>query len=1364
MLGTVLIPCRGSVFKFEKYYVFFSFISLVLIFSLFLASSSKANETNPWNSFYAGNITGAIDRTLSIIETSSNISDKISWAVALLEFCNYSKDANCQEPAFKILNDTSETISVDDQTKKWIETELQNALVANAMQYPEMRQVFRDTRFEHINYFSFGDGTISNFLNAQAALALAAREEDEPVYSREVVTRLIYLLTKLPSEESYNSLRGQVLANVINISIEIGDLYTARRFFKIADEYVIDNINYLKPYIYQYLYNTSQLLASSEDAEDQRTAIKRILMAKSILSGGLFDEDLKLAELSMLQTTQIFVALKLRDWAQARYLYLTHPLYDVDRKLPIKEVQQGHELYFFGTGFLLKDSGLLEEIDLPKTDERIFSREYSWERLEETGAVLKFTKLIGLYLHKKTISGTLDPSILDEAFEVLLDQIQRNLGPTSTLNTQPSFYFQPLADYYLFEASRQKFDVDAVNLVKVIDSLNRKPAQIYGDFLASAPLKGTSDYFIAHTLFDLSSNRLSVEASILSDIVSNVETSSKQTDSLVKINASIQTLSERAKIKWQKKLGVNYKETDIQSGNALLFGFEMGGYINIYCANGKDVYYSGGYPSSEFETAAKELKGALTTTNAFSISWQDFPFDAASKLGGLIYNSNFSECFDTGAKLTFVPFGPLSGIPLSILLDQKHHGPFKTAPWAITKNSFTYASSIKEAFNAFFDDHAVAAHTFLGISNPIFDPNAQDLRVTSIDTTSQNLAFGTRSVGLENFAPLPETEIEIKAISELFENPKLLSAAEATERNLRGSHLAKFDVLSFATHGALSNEAEGLYDPSLILTQEHKKTTGYLSNFTDGVFTADEISKLNLNASIVSLSACNTATTDLSSSSKNVQSLASAFRLAGVDNVVSTLWSVESQAAAQLNIEMFKIWTSTQTTIANSLQRAQLNYLITADETKSSPAFWGPIVIIGSGQSIADKDQKLGDQVVLEIDDETGYVSGIAAGADDTLLISKNIELNPRRLSPNVERKSFDKHELNTKLISDDVYGSAIMHEALGRNLMSSISYEENEIGQFKYAPMISEYDEVGNLLWNYQYPLKSKTFTNLYSLSSLPNGNVFALLHSDFEDGSDYGLTSLSGLILSPQGKFIAENIYYSSPEPLPLNRSLVIPPAASSAYFGVVLNISKYGHTGSIQGDLGEVFSCSEPEALIYLISYENYNIFASGKIENFWVDSAFDTGDGIYLSGAMSDQCRFNLIMGGIPAFGFYKDMEFSILHKDPSFVPSKITDLYASDYGINYTQIWRPQVGGVKSRNQKEVNESLDELWDYSEPSETEDSVYSFMGVGKWESKNNFELSFLPLNNFWAEGGKIKGDKAIFFGRLGAKPSIASMDLE
>ena len=1360
ILNTNLNLLSRSFFAFQGRISGFKFISFLPVFILFSASFSSATETNPWHNFYAGNISGAIDETLSLMETSSNILDKASFAVALLEFCNYSADVLCSEPAFKLLNNDNYIAANDEKTKRWIKTELQNAFVANAMQYAEARQAFRDTRFDHINYFTYGDGSISNFLNAQASLALVAREENETVYSREVVTRLIYLLTTLPKEESYTILRGQVLANVISISIQIGDLYTARRFFNIADEYVINKIYTLKPYLYRYLYNTSQLLAASEETEDQRTAIKRILLAKSMLSNGLFEENLKRTELSMLQTSQIFVALKLQDWAQARYLYLTHPLYFANNQKTIQKVQQGHELYFYGTGFLLKDSGLLNGIDLPKVDISIFNQAYSWESLEVTGSIYKFTRLLGLYLHKKTISGTIDPTILDEAFEVLLAQIQRDLGPTSTLNTQPSFYFHPLASYYLLEARKQKSNVDAVNLVKLIDSLNRKPAQIYGDFLASAPLKGTSDYFIAHTLFDLSSNRLNVESAVISDVVHNLEPTSKQADGLVKINASIQSLSERAKIDWQEKIGADYIETDIQFGNAIIFGYESGGYLNIFCANGDDVYYSGGHSLSEFKTAAEELKTALTTNNAFLVRWQDFPFDSAHKMGDLIYNPNFARCFKKGDKLTLVPFGPLADIPLSTLLDQKYSGPFKGAPWAIRQNSFTYAASIKEAFNAFFDKHAVVARNFLSVSNPTFDPNAKKIWVAPFDTTNQKMAFGTRSFGLEKFVPLPETELEIETISEFFESSQIISGAKATERNLRGSHLAKFDVIGFATHGALSGESKGLSDPSLILTQEHKKKQSYLSNFTNGIFTADEISKLNLNASIVSLSACNTATADLSSSSKNVQSLASAFRLAGADNVISTLWSVETEAAAKLNVEVFRIWTSSETTIANSLQRAQLNYLMMADETKASPAFWAPVVIIGSGQSVAMNNQKNKEQIELKIDDETGYVSGVATGADNTLLISKNIALNPGRLSPSVERRSFGKTDFHATLNSNEVYGSIVMHETLDRNLMSSISYEEDDTGQYKSSPMISEYNDVGNLMWNYQYPLKSQTFTNLFSLTSLPNGNIFSLLHTDFENGS----TSISGLILSPAGHLISENIYYTSPERLPLNRSLVISPTSSSPYFGFVLNISKYGHNGRLKGDLGETLYCVEPEALIFLVDFENYNVFASDKIKDFWIDSALDTGDGIYFSGAMSDQCRFNLILGGIPAFGLYKDMEFSILHKDPSFVPSKITDLYTSDNGINYTQIWRPEIGGVGSKSQKEISDSTDQLWDYSEPTETEDSVYSFMGIGQWKNKNKFKLEFLPLNNFWVEGAKIKNGKAIFFGQLGSKPSIASISVE
>ena len=50
----------------------------------------------------------------------------------------------------------------------WPEQNLK-CLIANSMQYPEIREIFRETRFESINYFTVGDGNITNFLNAQSS-------------------------------------------------------------------------------------------------------------------------------------------------------------------------------------------------------------------------------------------------------------------------------------------------------------------------------------------------------------------------------------------------------------------------------------------------------------------------------------------------------------------------------------------------------------------------------------------------------------------------------------------------------------------------------------------------------------------------------------------------------------------------------------------------------------------------------------------------------------------------------------------------------------------------------------------------------------------------------------------------------------------------------------------------------------------------------------------------------------------------------------------------------------------------------------------------------------------------------------------
>ena len=1331
-----------------------------MFLSLTLQGSAWSDQINPWNNFYAGDVNGAVTEATELIDGSADIVTKLSVAVALLEFCNHSLDPYCASPSYELVNSAEFKNFSDEQTKRWITTELQNGLVANGIQYQELRKVFSETRLAHLNYFTFGDGNITNFLNAQNSLAVLAREERQIVFAREVVTRLVYLLSNLPADRNYLSLRGQTIATIINVSTQIGDLYTARRFYEIADDFIIQSIYPLKPYYYRYLYHTAQLLAASDEPTDLQESLDRINLAKELLNQASFDQSLKTVEVSMLQTSAIFIALKMRDWALAKNLFLTHPIYRNRKDDLKKEIQFAHEIYFYATGLLLFDSEVLNQHELPKFDPRIFEIAYSWEGTEATGTVLKFTRLLGHYVHKKRTFGEIDQATINEAFRVLLDQIHRDIGPSSTLSAHPPFYFKPLADYYLFEASRQKLTVQAADLLKLIDSLNRSPAQIYGDFLASAPQKGTSQYFVAHTLFDLTSNRLDLEAAVITNSIEGLKVSTKQKDALVKVNSSIEALSEAAHSDWQTRRGADFLETDIRAGNSLIFGYEMGNYINLYCTNGLRTFYSGGWSFDAIHTAANQLKNALSQRGAYAKKWQDFPFDAAAVLGRLIYNEKFSECFDDGSKITFVPFKPLVGIPLSTFLQKQYFGPFKSAPWGIKYNSFSYANSIKEAFNSFFDEHDVAAKNFLGLANPIFAPNANEMSLLAMDASHEEIALGTRSLSVSGFASLPETEFELKTISEFFREPKLITQENATERLLRASYLNNFDVLAFATHGALANEAEGVIDPSLILTQETKKHKGYKSKTTDGILTANEIAKLNLRASIVSLSACNTATQDLSSSSKNVQSLASAFRLAGVDNVVSNLWSVETYAAAALNVDMFRIWTSQRVSISESLRRAQLNYISNVEEAKASPAFWGASIVIGAGQSIANEQIKTHGSPKVLLGSETGYVSGVASGKGDNLLVSKAIVRTPGRLSPKVEITTFDEPNGSKNLDFRKVQGSAIMQESLGRNLMWSITHRGDANEEFQAAPMISEYDNLGNLLWNYQYPLKEGTFASTYSVSALPNGNIFALIHSDLNNKDDGFETSLIGVILSDKGKFLKEEIYYVSSEPMPLNRSLVISPATDSPYFGFIINISKPGHTGRLKGDLGEVFYCSEPEALIFLVDHENYKIFASDKIQNFWIDDALDTGDGVYFSGARSEKCRFNFVMGGIPSFGIYKDMEFTILHEDSSFVPSKITDVEPLENEIYFTQIWRPPVDGVAARAFEDYDDTLDELWDISEPTETEDSVYSFIGVGKWKSKKNLELDFLPLNNFWAEGAKIKNRSAVFFGKFGSKAAMVS----
>jgi CHAT domain-containing protein len=1330
---------------------------------LLRAQALVAQEINYWNTFYSGNISGAIAQTNRVLTEDDNEQNRIFAAIAQFEFCTFTFDRSaCLKPGFTHLSTVVSALKPEDQNFKWLNTELQNALIANSMHYEEMRDGFRQTRFEHINYFKLGDGFLTNYLNAQYALALAAREEGQLTYAREVVTRLLYLLSTLDQKAETNYLKGQILSQIIIISNEIGDLYTARKFYDLADEFIIKNIYHLRPYAYRYLSSTSQLLAASKNLKDQEGAIGRVLMAKSILDDGNFDNSIGLIEHSMLQTMQIFMAMRMHDWAQAKYLYLSHPLYDQFIKGGKSRIESSHEMYFAGTAYLLYDSNIIPEEQLPLINPSEFDDPYIWEDTYASGTLLKFTRLIAKYVNSKKSEENGDGKALREAFNFLLDQLLKDQNPTSTLASQPAFYFYPLIEYYSLEALRSGLQISWSELAHLADAINREPSQIYGDFLSFAPPENSSGYFAAHTLFDLTSNRLRAEIDVISSVLRSEKVGEFQQDSLVKINSSIQALAEKSQINWNHLEVSPYIETNIKNNEVLIFGFELEGFVNLFCTDGLRLWNAKRTKFSDLHEGVSRLKEALGSSKAFSQSWENFPYGEARQLGQILLGENFRECLKIGDTISFVPFSLFRGLPLEVLLTEEYTGPYKTAPWALREYAFTYSSSIKEAFKAFQDDELVVAEKFFGLANPVFSASDELTELSTFDADSSSFAFGTRSIGLTEFTALPETDEEIAQISALFPEATIFSQSHATERNIRSIDLSSYDVMSFATHGALSFEASGLTSPSLILSFEPRVEGQYNSKKIDGILTAEEISRMNLSASLVSLSACNTATNDINSSSRNVQNLASAFRLAGVDNVLSSLWAVESDAAVYVNSQFHKRWLNTGRSVAQALQRAKLDFLFQIDDERASPAFWAAMINVGSGRGATGQSSNADQPYTLNLGVEPGVVSGVAALSNGDLLVSKNLQRQPQKLSPVLSKLNIKTGKTNEIEAIGDIYGSLYIDDIAGRNISWSLTYKEFNAVKFATAPLVSEFDDNGNLVWEYQYPLDPGVIIEMSSVSVLPNGSVFAFLHKSEELPDSTYKYSLIGVSLDKDGDLLNETLFHETFASLPLNKSYVVAPPTEANQFKVIINFMNLGRDGYLMGDLGERFLCSEPEAMIFFVDIESMQVFASDTIKNLWVESAIDTSEVLYLSGSRSEKCRFDMTLGGVPTIVKYDSGAREVIYEDHKFFPAKVVDISVSDEKVQFAQIWRPSVVGVQSRDFDEISENSDELWNHERPTQYEDSVYTFHSIGEIAPGQPATSEFLRVNNFWSEGASIDDNSVYFYGKLGSKAGMIKAD--
>jgi len=240
------------------------------------------------------------------------------------------------------------------------------------------------------------------------------------------------------------------------------------------------------------------------------------------------------------------------------------------------------------------------------------------------------------------------------------------------------------------------------------------------------------------------------------------------------------------------------------------------------------------------------------------------------------------------------------------------------------------------------DREPTAVASFAGFGAPLLSETELEQDTLS---SSFELAGGVAVNDLRSLAKLPAAKTELESLSKVFDEPDLWLGNDASEENLRAAALDTYRVIAFATHGFTRSEIKGQIYPSLLMAPPQMPTT----TANDGLLTTLEIGRLNLNADIVMLSACNTANSDGRPDAEAFSGLTQSFLVAGARSLMVSHWPVASGASGELSVKTIEYWQAGNT-LAVGLQKSMQDMRSEAtSDLEAHPFYWGPFVVANDG-------------------------------------------------------------------------------------------------------------------------------------------------------------------------------------------------------------------------------------------------------------------------------------------------------------------------------------------------------------------------------------------------------------------------------
>lgn len=296
----------------------------------------------------------------------------------------------------------------------------------------------------------------------------------------------------------------------------------------------------------------------------------------------------------------------------------------------------------------------------------------------------------------------------------------------------------------------------------------------------------------------------------------------------------------------------------------------------------------------------------------------------------------YEPCNPMEKNLYIIPSQDLKEFPFHTLKIDHNRANFKNEEakkdykYLIETCNISYLPSIQSIFHIDSFSLNINKMSFVGFGNPAFTESSfKQFKKRGLANISQ----------LKRLLALEESEEEILSIGKLFSDSKIFVKENANEKKLKSLSYEPDSILYFATHSLPSNNII-TNEPGLALSPPNLGT-----NIDDGVITYEEISKLNLSDSYISLSACNTYDA-LYSGAEKYTGLPSAFFAAGAKGIILSMWDIESFSAVKFNKSLYTNLTVDKVSFQEAISKASLELINT--EEYSHPFFWGPYFYMGA--------------------------------------------------------------------------------------------------------------------------------------------------------------------------------------------------------------------------------------------------------------------------------------------------------------------------------------------------------------------------------------------------------------------------------